>query len=398
MLKCFVPHCTQLNDLYPAARPVTDPLLEHLMYSKRLQRIFRSLEYLDIDALALNAGPSLTYLTGLHFHLMERPVVLLIKPGSAPVLILPELEQKKLHQAQFQLDAYTYPENPDKWGAVFTKGLEKLQLTGKSIGIEPRQLRLLEYNYLCSADGSSSFVDVSKTISTLRSVKDSREIQALRGAVEIAQQAMKRTIALARIGMSEKELANELVIQLLKQGSEPTLPFSPIVSTGPNGANPHAKPSDRKLAAGDLLVIDWGARYNGYVSDLTRTFGIGEVDQYHQDIHAVVQKANEAGREAGKPGVSCSTVDSAARGVIESAGYGKAFSHRTGHGLGMECHEDPYIREDNEQILEEGMTYTVEPGIYLDGKIGVRIEDDVVITAAGTESLSDFPRELTIIC
>ncbi len=368
------------------------------MYIERLQRFCLSMEHLEIDAVALNAGPSLTYLTGLHFHLMERPVVLLVAPGKQPVLILPELEQKKLQQARYQLDSYSYPENPDTWGALFKQGLAKLQLSGKKIGIEPRQLRLLEYNYICAADESSTFTDASELISSLRSVKDALELEAIKEAVVIAQEALKSTLPLARIGMSEKELANELVVQLLKQGSEPTLPFSPIVSTGPNGANPHAKPSDRKLAAGDLLIIDWGASCRGYVSDLTRTFGIGEVDQQDQDIHAIVQQANRAGREAGRVGVSCKNVDSAARDVIESAGYGDAFSHRTGHGLGMECHEDPYIRGDNEQILEEGMTYTVEPGIYLDGKNGVRIEDDVVITATGTESLSDYPRELIIIC
>ena len=372
-------------------------LPEHLMYYERLQHLSRSMEQHQLDAIALNAGPSLTYLTGLHFHLMERPVVLLAAPGKEPVLILPELEQKKLEQASYLLHSYTYPENPASWGAVFRQGLAKLRLEGKKIGIEPGQLRLLEFNHLSSADGNNTFTDASAVIASLRAVKDTSEIGAMKQAVTIAQEALNRTLSLVRIGMSEKELANELVVQLLRQGSEPALPFSPIVSAGPNGANPHAKPSERKLAAGDLLIIDWGATYDAYVSDLTRTFGIGDVDQEYQDIHTIVQQANKAGREAGKPGVSCKTIDNAARAVIESAGYGERFTHRTGHGIGMECHEDPYIRGDNEQILKEGMTYTVEPGIYLEGRNGVRIEDDVVITSTGAESLSDFPRELTII-
>lgn len=371
---------------------------EHSMYLERLQRFSQAMEQLGIDAAAFNAGPSLTYLTGLHFHLMERPVLLLAAPGKRPVLILPELERKKLDHTGYQLDSYTYPENPAGWGAVFKQGLARLQLTGRKIGIEPRQLRLLEYNFLTSSADNNTFTDASGAIASLRAVKDGSEIGALKQAVTIAQEALKETLPLARTGMTEKDLANELVVQLLRQGSEPTLPFSPIVSSGPNGANPHAKPSRRKLQAGDLLIIDWGAAFQGYVSDLTRTFGVAEVGPEEQLIHSVVQQANKAGRDAGKPGVSCRAVDFAARSVIESAGYGERFTHRTGHGIGMECHEDPYIREDNGQILEVGMAYTVEPGIYLDGKYGVRIEDDVVITAEGCQALSDFPRELTIIC
>ena len=143
------------------------------------------------------------------------------------------------------------------------------------------------------------------------------------------------------------------------------MPFAPIVSGGPNAANPHAGPSERKLQAGDLLVVDWGAAYDGYISDLTRTFAVGEVDDEYKKIHTIVQAANAAGRAAGKPGVPCANVDKAARDVIENAGYGKYFTHRTGHGIGMEGHEEPYMRGDNMQLLEPGMAFTVEPGIYL---------------------------------
>jgi Xaa-Pro dipeptidase len=197
--------------------------------------------------------------------------------------------------------------------------------------------------------------------------------------------------------MTEREVAAELVVQLLRHGSQPELPFSPIVSAGPNGANPHASPSDRKLQPGDLLVVDWGAACEGYVSDLTRTFAIGEVDAECRKIHKIVQEANAAGRAAGKPGVPCAEVDKAARGIIEKAGYGQYFTHRTGHGIGMEAHEDPYMRGDNMQLLETGMAYTVEPGIYLPARNGARIEDDMVVTESGSESLSDMPCEIRLI-
>jgi Xaa-Pro dipeptidase len=197
--------------------------------------------------------------------------------------------------------------------------------------------------------------------------------------------------------MTEKDLSAELVVQLLRHGSEPELPFSPIVSGGPNSANPHASPTERCLEAGDLLVVDWGAAYDGYISDLTRTFAVGEVGSEFGKIHKIVQEANAAGRAAGRPGVPCAEVDKAARAVIEESGYGQYFTHRTGHGIGMEGHEDPYIRGDNLQLLEPGMTYTVEPGIYLPGRNGVRIEDNMVIMAGGVESLSDMPRQVRVV-
>jgi Xaa-Pro dipeptidase len=175
------------------------------------------------------------------------------------------------------------------------------------------------------------------------------------------------------------------------------MPFAPIVSGGPNSANPHASPSDRKIRQGDLVVVDWGAAVDGYVSDLTRTLAVGEVDAEYRKIHQIVLEANAAGRAAGKPGMPCANVDIATRTVIEKSGYGEYFTHRTGHGIGMEGHEEPYMRGGNMQLLEPGMAYTVEPGIYLPERNGVRIEDNVVITEHGAECLSDMPRELRVV-
>ena len=144
-------------------------------------------------------------------------------------------------------------------------------------------------------------------------------------------------------------------------------------------------------------MVDWGAAVDGYISDLTRTFAVGQADAECQKIHQIVLDANAAGRAAGRPGIPCAVVDKAARKVIEQAGYGEYFTHRTGHGIGMEGHEDPYMRGDNLQALEAGMAYTVEPGIYLPGRNGVRIEDNMVITEEGVECLSDMPRELRLV-
>jgi Xaa-Pro dipeptidase len=363
----------------------------------RLDKLYTELKKTGLDAVALNPGPTLTYLTGLHFHLMERPVVMLFTPGKNPALILPELELEKIKQLAYPVQAFPYGENPFEWDEIFKKAVTSLGLNGKQIGVEPRAMRLLEFRHVKFGAPEAAFPDASAALAALRICKEADEITRMRRAVKIAQVGLEATLPLIKIGMTEKELANELVTQLLKHGSDPEMPFSPIVSSGPNSANPHASPSGRKLQAGDLLVVDWGAAYEGYISDLTRTFAVGEVAEEYLKIHKIVQEANARGREAGRPGLPCADVDKAARRVIENAGYGVYFTHRTGHGIGMEGHEDPYMRGDNMQLLEPGMTYTVEPGIYLPDRNGVRIEDNMVVTATGTESLSDMPREIRVV-
>ena len=367
------------------------------MTQSRLDTLNASLPSSNLDAVILNPGPTLTHLTGLRFHLMERPVVLMLAKDQVPAIVLPELELQKVASLPYELQVFAYPENPSEWEGVFHKAAQSLRLDGKRIGVEPRQLRLLEFRYVRAGAPEADYPDASEALSALRLRKDQAEVEAMRRAVKIAQDALEATIPLIKMGMTEKELSSELVVQLLKHGSEPEMPFAPIVSGGPNSANPHASPTERKLQAGDLLVVDWGATYDGYISDLTRTFAVGEVDEEYEKIHKVVQAANAAGRAAARPGVPCAAVDQAAREVIENAGYGQYFTHRTGHGIGMEGHEEPYMRGDNMQLLEPGMAFTVEPGIYLPDRNGVRIEDNVVITETGTDVLSDMSREIRTV-
>lgn len=366
------------------------------MTRSRLDRLTASLLNSNLDAVILNPGPTLKYLTGINFHLMERPVVLFVSPGKDPVLVLPELELPKVDLFPYKVQGIAYGENPSGWDDAFRKAVQALGLDAKRIGVEPRQLRLLEFRHVKAGAPEADFPDATDVLAELRLRKDKAEVDAMRRAVKIAQDALEAVIPQIKVGMTEREVASELVMQLLKHGSESEMPFAPIVSAGPNSANPHASPTDRKLQTGDLLVVDWGAAYDGYISDLTRTFAVGEVDEEYKMIHRIVQDANAAGRAAAKPGVPCADVDKAARDVIEKAGYGKFFTHRTGHGIGMEGHEAPYMRGDNMQVLEPGMAFTVEPGIYLLGRNGVRIEDNIVISESGAESLSDMPREIRV--
>lgn len=357
-----------------------------------LEKLTSLLQQASLDALVLNPSPSLTYLTGLHFHLMERPVLGFFTAEGNAALVLPELEMQKL--AGRDIAAFPYGEPPASWNEAFSRAVASLHLDGKRLGIEPLHLRILEFRYLEAAAPRAVFPDAAEVVAALRICKTEAEIAAMRRAVDIAQNALLATLPRVKIGVSERDIAAELTLQLLRHGSDGDFPFAPIVSGGPNAANPHATPSARKLQEGDLLVIDWGARVDGYISDITRTFALGALDEESRKIHEIVQQANAAGRAAGKPGLPARVVDEAAREVIEAAGYGKFFTHRTGHGIGMEAHEPPFMRGDNERILQPGMAYTVEPGIYLPGKNGVRIEDDMILTESGAESLSTLPREL----
>lgn len=368
--------------------------LEIIPQISRQEKLKSILGSAGLDSLVLNPGPSLIYLTGLHFHLSERPVLVFFMPDTSPIIVLPELEQEKIKHLPFEIQAFPYGEDPSQWGNAFRKAVHTAKLGSKRIGVEPRQLRLLEFRLLSDAAPKADIISAEGSVSKLRMYKDLGEISSMRKAVDIAQRALNATLPQVKIGLTEQELAAELTLQLLRAGCDPQIPFAPIVSSGPNAANPHATPSARKLSPGDLLVIDWGASYEGYLSDITRTFAIGNLESEYAHICKVVLEANSAGRKSAHPAIAAEVVDQAARDVIEAAGYGKYFTHRTGHGLGMEGHEDPYIRAGNLMLLEPGMTFTIEPGIYLPGRNGVRIEDDVVITPNGADCLTSLPREV----
>ena len=367
---------------------VNNPLIS------RQNKLVKILQSAGLDGLILNPGPSMVYLTGLHFHLSERPVLLFLTPDFPLTIVLPELEQQKVTSLPYEIQAFLYGDDPSQWGGVFRKAVESTRLAKKRIGIEPRQMRLLEYRLLAEAAPQAEFIPAEDSLSKLRMYKDAIEISAMRKAVDVAQQALGATLPLVKIGLTERQLASELTMQLLKAGGDPQMPFSPIVSSGPNSANPHAIPTDRKLSPGDLLVIDWGANYEGYYSDITRTFAIGDMQLEFSKIGKLVLEANTAARNTAQAGIEIREVDHAARSVIKSAGYGQYFTHRTGHGLGMEGHEEPYIHSGNPRLLEPGMTFTIEPGVYLPGRNGVRIEDDVLIGTTGCETLTSLPREI----
>ena len=366
------------------------------IFEHRQNRLSSLLQDSGLAAIILNPGPTLTYLTGLQFHLMERPVVAIFSSAQPVRLVIPELEAAKTSHLSYPVQVFQYGEDPSTWPTVFREAILAAELAGQ-IGVEPTRLRFLELRLVEAAAPEAHFQSAENVLVDLRIRKDVSELALLRRAVEIAQYALENTLPMIRIGLTERQIALELTQQLFKAGADPEMPFSPIVAAGPNSANPHSAPSDRFLEEGDLLVIDWGAYFGGYCSDLTRTFALGKVDPEISKIADIVKEANQAGRAAAKPGETAEVVDQAARKVIDQAGYGAYFTHRTGHGIGMEGHEAPYMRAGNSMILEPGMVFTVEPGIYLPNRNGVRIEDDVVITDKASETLSTLPRQLISI-
>lgn len=367
------------------------------MNHKRLSQL-QSLMFIEkLDVLALNAGVDLEYFTGLKFHLSERPAVLFIPSKGKPVFIFPEFEQEKANHSNIELDLFPYPEDTGIWLKVFSNAARKIGLAQKTIGVAPESMRFLELDLIQKAAGHNRFISAAEILRSIKVQKSDEEVTAIRKAIAIAEKALLALLPQIKPGVSEKWLANQLVIHLLTEGSDPDLPFDPIIASGPNSANPHAVPGDRVLQKGDALIIDWGARVDGYISDLTRSFLIAGENPLMSQIAAIVLDANQSAISAARAGVPASGVDKAARDVISQAGFGDAFTHRTGHGIGLLAHEDPYISQSNTSHMKSGMVFTIEPGIYLPGKGGIRIEDDILISVAGCEILTSLPKEVKII-
>jgi Xaa-Pro dipeptidase len=363
------------------------------MHAERLARLTEQCSAFGFDAVALMPGPNLFYLADLSFHLSERPVVAMFPADRPPAIVLPRLEASKVERSPIWLNVFSYSDE-EGYTRAFQRACASLELAECVVGVEELRMRLLEVRLLERYAPGCRLLPVEEVLAGLRMCKDEGELAQMRRAVEITEAALQATMAQVRVGMSEQQVAALLKGEILRVGGE-GMSFSPIVVAGPNAASPHSTPSERPIQPGETIVVDCGATVGGYAADITRTFAIGELEPEMAQVYEVVRAANAAGRRTVRPGIPAERVDQAARVVIEDAGYGEYFFHRTGHGLGLETHEPPYIVAGNQQLLEPGMTFTVEPGIYLPGRGGVRIEDDVVVTADGGDSLTTFPREFT---
>jgi Xaa-Pro dipeptidase len=366
------------------------------MNHQRLEKLRGQMAAQGLDGIALVPGPNMLYFSDISSHVSERPIILFLPAADEPAIVIPTLEAMKARDAGISEKRIFGWSDQEGYETAFQQASTGLQLAHWTLGVEALYMRVLEYELLQQHAPGVQMVHAEPVIFALRAVKDEAEIAAMEKAVLVAERGIASLLPRIKIGMSEKQVAAMLTQELLTGGAE-SLAFGPIVASGPNSASPHAWPTERPLQDGDLLVIDWGVYIDGYPSDITRTFAVGEIDAELKHIYETVKMANSVGKQTARPGATGQDVDRAARKVIDDAGYGEQFFHRTGHGLGLEVHEMPNIVEGNLEPLIPGNVFTVEPGIYLTGRGGVRIEDDVVITADGCRSLTTFSRELITV-
>lgn len=366
------------------------------MNDERLNKLYAQIAAQGLDGIALLPGPNMFYVSGISSHVSERPIILFLPAAGEPAIIIPTLEAMKARAAGIPAARIFDWNDQEGYSPAFQQAAVELQLGTWLLGVEALNMRVFEYELLHKVAPSLKTTHAETVMNPLRTVKDSAEIAAMEKAVSAAESAINALLPRIEIGLSEKHVAAMLTQELLAAGGE-SIAFGPIVSGGPNSASPHATPTDRPLQEGDLLVIDWGVYVDGYPSDITRTFAVGAVDAELRHIYETVKQSNEQGRLAARPGTTGQDVDRAARKVIDDAGFGAQFFHRTGHGLGLEVHEEPNMVEGNHSPLVPGNVFTVEPGIYLSGRGGVRIEDNVLVTPDGCRSLTTFSRELITV-
>jgi len=366
------------------------------MNSERLQRLTEQIVAHGLDGLALMPGPNMLYVSGIAAHLSERPILLFIPADDDPAIIIPSLEAMKARAAGIPEERIFAWDDAEGYHGAFQQACAHLELADYMLGVEALHMRVLELQLLQRYAPGLQVAHAEAALSALRSVKDADEVAAMEKAIAIAEKALKRIIPRIKVGLNERQIAAMLTQELLASGAE-SIAFGPIVAGGPNSAIPHAVPGNRTIRPGDLLIIDWGIYADGYPSDITRTLAVGEIDDELRHIFDVVNEANAAARKAVRPGVTGRAVDRAARDVIEAAGYGDYFIHRTGHGLGLEIHESPDMSPVNTQPIAPGNVFTIEPGIYLPGRGGVRIEDNILATPDGSRTLTTFTHELITV-
>lgn len=357
-------------------------------YEERLHRTAAGAEAAGLRAVAVAPSPDLLYLTGYDPPPLERLTMLAILPGREPVLLVPELERARAGESPVgrRIEIATWADGDDPYAAAAAL----LPPQGRvAAGDRMWAAHLLG---LQRAVPGASFEPAGPVIARLRAVKDERELELLARAGRAADDAFRRLAETRLEGLREEEVSRALLDLLVESGHD-RADFA-IVASGPNGASPHHEPAARAIRSGDALVLDFGGALGGYFSDTTRTVCVGSIPGGFEEVYDVVREAQEAAVRAVAPGVPAEDVDRAARRVIEDAGFGERFIHRTGHGIGLEVHEAPWIVAGNPELLRPGMCFSVEPGIYLEGRFGVRIEDSVTVTQDGVSRLNHSPREL----
>jgi Xaa-Pro aminopeptidase len=357
----------------------------------RIDRAAQEAAARELDALVVSPSPDLAYLTGYDPMPLERPTLLVLRQNHDPVMLVPELERAPAAASPVgeHLELVPWRDGSDPYEAAAS-----LLAGAARIAVADR-LWASHLLGLQRALPEATFSPASPVMGRLRAVKDAEELGALRRAGRAADETFRQVLTMPFQGRSEEDVAHDLA-ELLVQSGHARADFT-IVASGPNAASPHHEPGGRTILPHDAVVMDFGGELAGYLSDTTRTVVVTEAPDGFEQAYAVVQEAQAAAVDAVRPGREAQEIDRTARTIIESAGYGERFIHRTGHGIGLELHEPPYMVEGDRTVLEPGMTFSVEPGIYLEGQFGIRIEDIVAVTADGVERLNRSTRELQIV-
>lgn len=361
-------------------------------YGKRREAVAAAMQRHGIDLLAVGPGENMSYLLGFHPHPDERPCLLLLSADSAGFL-MPALNAEEARQhTDLPLETYADAHGPR----------QALRQLGERLGFQRVSRVALDETMrtdfslllLSTLDGAVPGV-AADVLTDFRIRKSPAEVEAIARNAAIADEAMRAAFAAVRPGVSEAQIADAVHASFKSQGVA-RVNFA-IIGAGSNGAFPHHATGETILDSGDAVVIDIGANKELFNSDITRMAYLGEPDEEFLEVHGLVDRAVQAALELIRPGVRASEIDRAAREVIERGGYGEAFVHRTGHGLGLTGHEHPYITPTSETVLDEGMVFSVEPGIYLPGRFGVRLEEIVVVTGDGVRVFSELSREPHVV-
>lgn len=373
------------------------PVIPATTFAQRLAQAGEAAANGGLDALLIGVGSDLRYLTGYEAMPLERLTMLVVRTGEAPSVVVPRLERGAAEAGlRTPIEIRTWDETDDPYAL----GVQGLPIEA-AIGVSDTMLAMHLLRLQGALDPAARFSLASTVLRELRMVKDADEVALLRLAAQAADRVVASIAAGRLVGRTEADVAREVRERLIAEGHEEAQ-FA-IVASGPNSGSPHHEASERMIRAGEPIVLDIGGTLSGYGSDITRTLWVtgGDAtqgpDEAFRHLFSVLYHAQAAGTAAVRPGIACEAIDAAARGPIDAEGYGEAFFHRTGHGIGLDGHEDPYLVSGNALSLRPGMAFSVEPGIYLPGRYGARIEDIVVCGDDGPLTLNEAPRELMIV-
>ncbi|MEM7258144.1 MAG: Xaa-Pro peptidase family protein [Pseudomonadota bacterium] len=357
----------------------------------RLEKLRHTMADEKVDFVAIGPGAHLLWLTGMHPHADERPLLMGVTQEYAGIL-MPALEAESARpQTDLPFHTWSDADGPD---AAFAELLKAAGAVSARRIVLDETMRADFAGLVQDAIPGATRQFTGTTVGALRMRKDDNEFAILKRNALTADTAMQAAWTAMAPGMTETQVAGIVRESFAGQGVKPLFT---IVGAGGNGAFPHHQTGEAVLKQGDAVVMDIGGGMNGYSSDITRMALIGEAPEGYQEVHDIVERAVQAAMAAARPGVRAHVVDDAARDVITDAGYGEYFVHRTGHGMGVEVHETPYITASSQTVLDEGMVFSIEPGIYLPGRFGLRLEDIVILRADGPEVFSELPREARLI-